>query len=206
MSIQLSRSHRTRRLLTGAALLAMALAIVPTIASAAIPHSGTGQINACYTVASGALRVVDSEAGQACDSTERALSWPSAGTAATQYQTSGPVSLAAGAGGLTTVLPGPVLPAGHYDVTMGTMLNNPTSQADTLRCGLYNGAGGLLRGDAVSIPVGYSESTSITALVTLTAPDRINVQCLHDGTTPSAGPRLQVYYANVVVRKVAQRF
>lgn len=206
MNLQSSRPQRTRRLLTGAVLLAMTLAIVPTIASAAIPHSGTGQINACYTISSGALRVIDSEAGQTCDSTERPLSWPSAGTAATQYQTSAPVLLALGAGGITTVLPGPVLPAGHYDVTMGTMLINPTSQSDTLRCGLYNGAGGLLRGDAVSVFAGSYESTSITALVTLTAPDRINVQCVHDSTMPSTGPRLQVYYANVVVRKIAQRF
>ncbi|MFI1195146.1 hypothetical protein ACH4T9_18045 [Micromonospora sp. NPDC020750] len=186
--------------------MATTLAIMPTIASAAIPHSGSGQISACYTIGSGALRVIDSEAGQACDSTERPLSWPSAGTAATQYQTSAPVFLAQGAGGLTTVLPGPVLPAGHYDVTMGTMLINSTTQTDTLRCGLFNGAGGLLRGDAVSVFASSYESTSITALVTLTAPDRINVQCLHDISTPPAGPRLQVYYANVVVRKIAQRF
>ncbi|WP_229399723.1 hypothetical protein [Micromonospora okii] len=193
-------------MLTGAALLAMTVAMVPTIASAAIPHSATGQINACYTISSGAIRVIDTEAGQTCDATERPLGWPSAGTAATQYQTSAPVLLVLGGGGVTTVLPGPVLPAGHYDVTLGTMLINPTAQSDVVRCGLYNGAGGLLRGDAVSMPTSSYESTSISVLVTLTTPDRINAQCLHDINTPSNGARLQVYYANIVARKIAQRF
>jgi hypothetical protein len=206
MNLQSSRPRKKRHLLAGAVLLATTVAIVPGMASAAIPHSATGQINACYTISSGALRVIDTEASQACNPTERPLSWPSADTAATQYETSAPVPLAPGSGGLTLVLPGPLLPPGHYDVTMGTILINPTTQSDTLRCGLYNGAGGLLRGDALTVFAPSYENTSISALVTLTVPDRINVECSHDINTPPAGPRLQVLYANVVAQKVTKRF
>jgi hypothetical protein len=181
----------------------MALAMVPAIASASIPHSATGMIDACYAVDGGALRVIDTQAGQTCQAGEQPLSWPAAGASATQYATPASVNLPHAGGINTMVLPGPVLPPGIWNVTMGAIIINGTAQADTLRCGLYNG-GGLLRGDATTMPGPGYESVSLPVLVTLTTADRINVMCSHDSTLP-AGP-LQVYYANVVAQQVASRF
>lgn len=47
---------------------------------AAIPHSTSGIISACYTNTTGALRVIDSQASAACENDETALSWSSATT------------------------------------------------------------------------------------------------------------------------------
>lgn len=47
---------------------------------AAIPHSTTGTISACYTNTTGALRVIDSQANATCEAGETALSWSSATT------------------------------------------------------------------------------------------------------------------------------
>lgn len=50
----------------------------PVLVRAAIPSSTDGQINACYKVSTGTLRVIDTEAGQTCSSgQENPISWPS---------------------------------------------------------------------------------------------------------------------------------
>jgi hypothetical protein len=49
------------------------------VAAAAVPNSATGKITACAVKAgptAGQLRVIDSQVGAHCKSTERALSWP----------------------------------------------------------------------------------------------------------------------------------
>jgi hypothetical protein len=62
-----------------AATLAVVLASVAGIAVASIPDSN-GVIHGCRNLKSGALRVIDSEAGQTCDSkTEAALTWNQTG-------------------------------------------------------------------------------------------------------------------------------
>lgn len=49
-------------------------------AFAAIPHSTTGVIAGCYTNATGAMRVIDTENSATCDGSETAVSWSSATT------------------------------------------------------------------------------------------------------------------------------
>jgi hypothetical protein len=46
---------------------------------AAIPHSSTKVISACYITKNGKLRVVDAQLGQACKKNEKALAWNQAG-------------------------------------------------------------------------------------------------------------------------------
>ena len=61
----------------GAGVLAGAV-LAGGIAVAAIPHSETGQISACYTTGGatpGRLRVIDRQAGEHCVSGEAALTW-----------------------------------------------------------------------------------------------------------------------------------
>jgi hypothetical protein len=64
------------------------------IALAAVPDTATKTISACYATSGGALRVIDSAAGQKCKATEKPLSWRSAGVvyrgpwnSATAYKT-----------------------------------------------------------------------------------------------------------------------
>ena len=81
MTKQLSRGLRAGFVvaLTGAAVVSGAASAV---VMAAIPSSSDGQIHACYrnnaslTDAKGALRVIDSEAGQICTAQETGLNWP----------------------------------------------------------------------------------------------------------------------------------
>lgn len=48
-----------------------------TVVLASIPDSNSGEISGCYSTKSGALRVVDAQAGRTCSSGERLLKWPS---------------------------------------------------------------------------------------------------------------------------------
>lgn len=59
---------------TAFAIVIAALA-EPGRVQAAIPDSGTGMIHACYHKNSGALRVIDAEAGKECLPSEMPLSW-----------------------------------------------------------------------------------------------------------------------------------
>ncbi|BEL04284.1 hypothetical protein Q0Z83_024750 [Actinoplanes sichuanensis] len=67
------------------AALAVMVAVVGigSVANASIPNSGTGLINACYNTDNGALRVIDTQIGQACRGVEQPLNWPSSGSRAT---------------------------------------------------------------------------------------------------------------------------
>jgi hypothetical protein len=66
---------RGRRLLL---LITASLALAAGVAYAAIPHSTTGVIDACYAKG-GALRVIDTEAGEICKGSETALAWNAQG-------------------------------------------------------------------------------------------------------------------------------
>jgi hypothetical protein len=191
--------------LAGAIVAAVALTLASVMAaSAAVPNSSTGLINACYRTSGGALRVIDAQAGQACQTGERALNWPAAGVAATEYSTTAPVNLPHDAGLQTMVVTGPVLPPGTWNISMSAILINGTGRPDAVRCGLYNGGGGLIRGNATTVTSQGYESISVPALVTLPTADRINVECAHDSALPAGV--LQVYFATVVAQKVASRF
>jgi hypothetical protein len=62
------------------AMLAAAVIVTSGLAYAAIPDAG-GVIHSCYTKSSGAWRVIDTDAGQACKSNEAALDLYSKGAA-----------------------------------------------------------------------------------------------------------------------------
>lgn len=193
-----------KRRLAAGALIVAAVVAVPALAAAAIPNSATGMINACYATNGGALRVIDTQAGQTCRTGEQALNWPASGSTATQYGTSQSVNLPHDAGFTTTVLTGPLLPPGTWNVSMHAILINGTGQTDTFRCGLNNSAGGLLAGDATSVGGPGYESVTVPALVTLSGADRINVVCAHDAALPAG--TIQAYFANVIAEQVASRF
>lgn len=55
----------------------LAIVVVASTAGIAGIPSSSGQIDACFAVRGGALRVIDTEAGQTCASREKPLSWSS---------------------------------------------------------------------------------------------------------------------------------
>lgn len=198
------RSWSRKWLAALAAGAGICVAFGPTIASAAIPNSSTAMVNACYATSGGALRVIDTQAGQACRSGEQPLNWPASASRATAYSTTQSVNLPHDGGLYATVLTGPVLPAGTWNVSMHAVIINGTGQADTFRCGVNNGAGGLLAGDATTVTGPGYESVTVPALVTFANADRVNVLCLHDASLPAG--LLQLYFATVVAEQVATRF
>lgn len=66
---------RKRNVLIGVGAAIVIAALSASIAVASIPDSRDGQINACRSLKGGALRVIDTEAGQQCSRTEQALKW-----------------------------------------------------------------------------------------------------------------------------------
>jgi len=68
------------------ALLVVAAGVTLTagVAWSAIPNSSTGSIAGCYSKTTGALRVIDKQAGKRCKSYERELAWQQAGAQGTQ--------------------------------------------------------------------------------------------------------------------------
>ena len=76
------------------------------IALASIPSSSTAVFHACLTTKSGAIRLIDVEAGAKCSRSERLVSWNQAGQ-------QGPVGLTGPAGSQGPAgTPGPVGPQG----------------------------------------------------------------------------------------------
>lgn len=67
----------TKTKLTTGVIVAIGL-VASTITFAAIPNSSTGQVEACRTILTGAIRIIDSQAGQTCTILESGLLWPSA--------------------------------------------------------------------------------------------------------------------------------
>jgi len=193
---------RRRGVLVGVAALLATIAVPTVSALASIPDSVTGAITGCVKNQGGALRVIDAQAGATCASDEHSLRWPGVGGAATTYLLPALVNLTHDGAQSTTVITGPVLPAGIWSLSSNVTVVNGTGQADTLRCGLNTGGGALISGTGATSN-GYT-SMSVPGLVTFTSPERVNVQCSHDSDLP-AGPLVAV--AGVVVaQQVASRF
>ena len=104
------------------------------VAVAAIPATGTGQITGCRTITTGALRVIDYQAGKRCTTKERYLTWNVKGVAGPRGLTgaTGPRGLtgAVGAKGATGVtgpqgLPGATGPQGPAGPTGATGASGP---------------------------------------------------------------------------------
>lgn len=127
-------TFRSKRALRGPRLLlviAASLALAAGVAYAAIPHSSTGVIDACYPKA-GDLRVIDAESGETCKSNETALAWNAQGPPGAQgpQGPAGPtktiirsklVTTQQGYGNIETVNcdPGEVATGGGYKVVSG---------------------------------------------------------------------------------------
>lgn len=196
---------RERTALAGLAALVAVLAIPVVTASASIPNSVTGAITGCVKNQGGAVRIIDAQAGATCAADERPLNWPGVGGAATQYFQPATVNLSHDAGQLNTVILGPVLPAGIWNATMTVTVANNTGQGDTVRCGLYTGAGSLISGTADGVVGVFGAGTiTVPGLVTLTSPERINVQCSHDHNLPAG--TLVALHGVVVAEQMASRF
>jgi len=103
-----------RRLIVAAAAI---IAVATGVAYAAIPHSTTGDINACYGPR-GDLYVIDAEAGQSCNNKGTALSWP---TRVETFIRSTSVTTGEGYGSVATVScnPGEVATGGGYLLVSG---------------------------------------------------------------------------------------
>jgi hypothetical protein len=194
-----------QRWLAATVVVAAVLGLGSAVANAAIPNSSTGLINACYRTSNGALRVIDTQIGQTCSSAEQPINWPSSGSRATSWHAQAPVALPRTASTGAILVPGPVLPAGTWTVTLRVILVNGTGARDTFRCGLNNGAGGLLTGDATTVEGSAYHSVTIPGLITFSEPDRMNAQCFHDGNLPTSGA-LQAIHAEVIVEQVGSRF
>ncbi|MGC7103135.1 hypothetical protein ACPZ19_51515 [Amycolatopsis lurida] len=174
-------------------------------ASASIPNSVTGEITGCVKNQGGAVRIVDAQAGVNCAADERALRWPGRSGAATQYFQQSAVNLTHDANQETIVLVGPVLPAGTWQATLIVTVGNNTGQQDNFRCGLYTGAGALINGSVDGVPGVFGvHSITVPGLVTLTSPERINIQCRHDHALPAG--QLVAADGSVVVEQMMSRF
>lgn len=124
--------------------------------------------------------------------------------AATQYVVPRPTGLPHEGAIVTTLTNGPVLPAGSWIVSASVYVLNSTGRADTLRCGLVNGAGGIVAGTGTTMVGSGLASLSVPALVTLFAPERLNLYCSHDATLPAGV--LQAQGGVVVAQQVAATF
>jgi hypothetical protein len=107
-----------------AALIVVVLGLAAgAIAYASIPD-GSGVIHGCVTK-TGALRVIDTEAGQACSSKDTALDW--AKVSAYEAFTPGPpnqmVDITATSGATPTVITHLDVPAGSYAVTASVFVS-----------------------------------------------------------------------------------
>src|SRR5213596_2084529 len=111
-----TRVRRGRRLGSAGALGLVLALLLGGAAVAAIPGAN-GVITGCYNKQSGALRVIDTAANQACTNKETPLTWSQTGPQGPQGQT--------GATGAT----GPQGPQGQTGATGATGLQGPQGPA-----------------------------------------------------------------------------
>lgn len=205
MSKRILSGIRRRATVAGLAALLAVVAIPVVTASASIPNSVTGAITGCVKNQGGAVRIIDAQAGATCAADERTLNWPGLGGAATQYFQGADVNLSHDAGQLTTVIPGPVLPAGIWNATMTVTVANNTGQGDNMRCGLFTGGGALISGTVTGVAGVFGVgSMTVPGLVTFASPERINLQCSHDHNLPAG--QLVAIAGTVVVEQMTSRF
>lgn len=70
-----SDSMKGRKRLLTVCAAALAMGVLGSTVTASIPDSTTSEISGCYKNGNGALRVIDTEAGQQCKPAESPLSW-----------------------------------------------------------------------------------------------------------------------------------
>lgn len=148
--------RRTRRLLLGVGVVA-ALPIAG-IAYASIPDSN-GVIHGCYLDAGrGILRVIDTEAGEACGHSEVAIQWsqtgpqgPPGAPGAVAYEgTRIPIAFLVPA--TYTSLGHITLPAGSFIVSATASFNNPSSADVLVQCAFVGGHEAAVRLEGAKEP------------------------------------------------------
>jgi hypothetical protein len=163
-----------------------ALLVAGGIAYATIPDA-SGVIHGCYKTNQGTLRVIDTDKGQACASSETSLDWSQTGPQGPQGPT-GPSDVWSVDGynagfKSVAVVPSSVnlattstLPAGSYFVQAEMETESVASFPTDYFCDLVDSANNTYQetrvkssGDWVTIPV--------QAVVTLASPDTISLQC-----------------------------
>ena len=217
-----------RTLVFSAALVAVA---VGSIAWGAIP-GGTGVITGCYNKTTGALRVVDAEAGASCTPAERPLEWNqtgpegppgAAGTVVvgvrairTSQTPAGEVAVTGrgtGAFGLpaageepTTVL-SYQLPAGKYKLSTQVGVRKGSGSGELI-C-YVRGSGptvtAFLRA-ALGTGPGDSRTTTVGSdgfVNTDTFGTRATLVCLQDANATTTGADPVVFYATITATSVA---
>ena len=166
-----------------------ALLVVGGIAYASIPD-GSGTIHACYQKNQGALRVIDTDKAQTCSSSETPLSWNQTGQQGQQGPPgppgpTGPSDVWSVDGydagfknlpfqTLVDLATTSTLPTGSYFVQAETEAHNISSNPTDYFCDLVDSSTTyqetrVTSPDWVTIPV--------QAVITLTSPDTISLQC-----------------------------
>ncbi|GAA1299832.1 hypothetical protein [Saccharothrix xinjiangensis] len=189
-----------------AVLATVVLASTASTAVAAIPHSSTGAITGCYTSA-GALRVVDAQAGNACAATETRVEWNGTVITATRWST-GAISQLPRAGGVSRLVASQpyakVLAAGAWVVTADVLIANSLDPPTSFRCYAQQWSNQAVLGGQLQDwggAGGWHRTLTISATVTLTAPDYVDIYCLHDQNLPTGGV-LQAESVDVIAQRV----
>jgi hypothetical protein len=153
----MARTISARLHIGHATILASVLVLAGgALAWASIPDS-RGIVHGCYT-SNGTLRVVDSDAGQACKSNEKSLDWSAAKRSA--YQ-------GFGAGHLTgsdiVIAADVTLPAGSYALTAAVEIINTGSANVQIACFLRTeSASGIYNVSLVHQTVGPASASAAT--------------------------------------------
>jgi hypothetical protein len=169
-----------------------ALAVAGGIAYATIPDAG-GVIHGCYQKNQGALRVIDTDKGQTCSSSESPLTWSQTGPPGQPGQQGPPgptgpsdVWSVNGYGAGLKALPfqTPVnlattstLPAGSYFVQGETEADNVGSFDTNYFCDLVDSSNTTYQETRVSGSGPDWVTIPVQAVITLATPDTISLQC-----------------------------
>ena len=178
------------------AMLAMAVVVTGGLAYAAIPDAG-GVIHSCYTKSSGAWRVIDTDAGQACKSNEAALDLYSKGAADLTFLTkSGKAADSDKLDGQdSSAFLGSNAKAADSDRLDGKdsadFLGANATAADSDRLGGFNPGNYLLGGgvrlmDGGDLPDGQDSSFTCCEELNLTPPMTVELRCDTSGNTTLA--------------------
>lgn len=165
-----------------------ALLVAGGIAYATIPDEG-GVIHACYQKNQGALRVIDTDKAQPCSSSETPLTWNQTGEPGQQGPPgpTGPSDVWSVDGynaGFKSLAPfntwvvlatTSTLPVGSYSVQAEAEAESITSTLTDYACDLVDSSTNVYQDTRVTSPDWVT--IPVQAVVTLTSPDTISLQC-----------------------------